>query len=104
MILFLIRFIHLILIITIIFSIFIDNNKIKEFTLYILLILLLQYITNYGKCTLTQLEYLIMQENYKNGFLYRLINPVINIDEKYFDNSYYIIHVLLIIILIYQLK
>ena len=68
-----------------------------------LLFLLLQYSTNYGKCTLTQLEYLIMGEKYQEGFLYRLINPVIKRDENYFNYYYYIFHFLFIIILIYQL-
>ena len=100
---FFIKLLHFALFISLLISVFISNNKFKELSLIILLFLLLQYILNYGKCTLTQLEYLVMGENYKQGFLYRLINPVINRDENYFNNFYYIFHILWIIILIYQL-
>ena len=98
-----IRLLHLFLFITLLSSIFISNYTLKELSLIILLFLLLQYLSNYGKCTLTQLEYMIMGENYKEGFLYRLINPIIKRDENYFDYYYYIFHLLWIIILIYQL-
>ena len=101
--LFLIRLVHFILFITLFSSIFIKNNIVKELSLMMLLFLLLQYLTNYGKCGLTQLEYLIMGEKYQEGFLYRLINPIIKRDENYFNYYYYIFHLLWIIILIYQL-
>ena len=94
---------HLFLFITLLSSIFISNYTLKELSLIMLLFLLLQYLSNYGKCTLTQLEYMIMGENYKEGFLYRLINPIIKRDENYFNYYYYIFHLLWIIILIYQL-
>jgi len=101
--LFFIRFLHFLLFILLLSSIFIPNNSFKELSLMMLLFLLVQYLSNYGKCTLTQLEYLLMGEDYQNGFLYRLINPVIKRDENYFNYYYYIIHLLWIIILIYQL-
>ena len=101
--LFIIRFLHFLLFITLLSSIFIQNIQLKELSLMILLFLLLQFLSNYGKCTLTQLEYLVMGKEYQNGFLYRLINPVIKRDENYFNYYYYIIHLLWIFILIYQL-
>jgi hypothetical protein len=99
-----IRILHFLLFISLLSSIFISDYVFKELALIILFFLLLQYITNYGKCTLTQLEYLIMGEDYREGFLYRLINPIINRDENYFNYYYYLFHILWIIILIYQLK
>ena len=101
--LFLIRLLHLVLYISLILSIFQNNYLLKELALIILLFLLVQFITNYGKCTLTQIEYLIMGKKYKDGFLYRLINPIIRRDENYFNYYYYLIHLSLIVILIYQL-
>ena len=100
----LIRLLHLSLFIILISSIFISNYSLKEFSLIILGFLLLQYIANYGKCFLTELEYLLMGENYKEGFLFRLINPIIKRDENYFNYYYYIIHISLIFILFYQLR
>ena len=103
LILFLIRFLHLLLFLFLLLSIFINNKNYKEVSLTILLFLLFHYLTNYGKCGLTQLEYILLQENYKKGFLYRLINPIINKDEKYFNYYFYIFHILWICILINQI-
>lgn len=98
-----IRFIHLFLVIILLSSVFIPNYEIKKFSYVLLIFLFFQYITNYGKCGLTQLEYLILGERYEEGFLYRVIKPIINRSEEYVNNKIYIIHVLWIIILGYQL-
>ena len=99
-----INLLHTILVIFLCISIFIDNYQIKKTALILLLFLFLQYITNYGKCGLTELEYLFKGEKYKEGFIYRLINPVITIPETYFNKYYYLFHITLIIILWVQLK
>ena len=57
----------------------------------------------YDYFLLTQLEYYIMGEKYKDGFLYRLINPIIKVPENYFDKYLYIVHIIFITTLIYQL-
>jgi len=98
-----IQFIHLILILSVISSIFIPNLKIKKLSLTFLLFIFAQYITNYGKCGLTELEYIIRGEEYKEGFIYRLVKPVITVPEKYFDQHLYWIHLIWILILGYQL-
>ena len=95
---------HLTLIIFLCMSIFIDDNRVKHVALVLLIYMLLQYITNYGRCGLTELEYMIKGEKYKEGFLYNLINPVITVSETYFNKSYYCVHILWIIILWIQLK
>jgi len=95
--------IHLILVIFIIISPFINVKEIKINVLIILIYLLFQYLTGYNRCGLTELEYYFMKEEYKEGFLYRIINPIIKVPEKYFDNWLYVFHVIYVIILMYQL-
>ncbi len=72
--------------------------------LSILILTLFQFITNYGRCGLTELEYLFKGEKYKEGFVYRVVKPVITMPEDYFDRYFYLVHVLLIIILWKQLS
>jgi hypothetical protein len=95
---------HLILFIFLCSSIFIPSNKCKYYALIILLFVLGHYITNNGKCAITEIEYYIKGVNYKEGFFYRLINPVITVSPVYIDNQYYFLHILLILILCFQLK
>lgn len=100
----LIQLIHFYLILFLVSSIFYNNYKVKKNALTILLFLLFHYITKNGRCGLTELEYLIKGENYQEGFLYRLINPIINVPETYFEDYLFIIHILWIGILSYQIK
>ncbi len=98
-----IKIIHLIIVLAVIFAPFINNYKLKQ-TIYVFLIyLLLQYISGYEKCGLTELEYLIMGTKYEEGFMYRLIKPIIKIPESYFDKYVIIIHLIYIYILHNQL-
>ena len=100
----LIQSIHLLLILLLCSSIFIPIHKVKELSLTLLIFMLFHYVTNYGKCGLTQIEYLIMGEQYQEGFMYRLIKPIISVPEDYFNKHFFWIHLLYIIILIYQLN
>ena len=61
-------------------------------------------MTGYKHCGLTSLEYMIMGKKYKEGFMYRLIMPIITIPESYFDEYILCIHILYIIILYNQIK
>ena len=73
MILKIIQLIHLILIIIIFSSVFIPKIEIKKLSLTFLLFIFAQFITNYGKCGLTEIEYAIRGEKCKEGFIYRLV-------------------------------
>jgi len=99
-----IQLLHLILIITIFISVFIPDNKLKKMSITLLLFIFIQFITNFGKCGLTELEYAIRGEKCNEGFIYRLVKPIITVPEKYFDQQLYWIHVLWILILGYQLS
>ena len=95
---------HLILVICLVTSIFINNNTFKHMSLIILIFLLIHYITNNSMCLLTELEYYFKKEKYKEGFLYRLIKPILTTPEEYVNKYIYLLHILWIIILFVQLK
>ncbi len=98
-----INLIHGLLVFGLIVSVFINNIQLKQMALSILILTLVQFITNYGRCGLTELEYLFKGEKYKEGFVYRVVKPVITMPEDYFDRYFYLVHVLLIVILWKQL-
>lgn len=99
-----IRLIHLLIVIGIFISIFIGNCLIKKLALVFLIFLFFQYLLGYEKCGLTEIEYWILGEKkYKQGFMYRLIHPLIKVPEDYFNNGLLYLHLLWTIILIYQI-
>jgi len=104
MILYLIKFIHLFLVLFLVLSVFISHIQYKKIALTILIFLLLQYIFNFGKCGLTELERIIKGDKYHEGFLYQIIKPIITIPEDYFNFNFYIIHIIYIILLFYQIN
>jgi hypothetical protein len=101
--LFIIQLLHIFLVIFLISSVFVPSCTVKKIAFILLIFLMIQYIFKFGKCGLTQLEYAVLGENYKQGFLYRLVNPVVCVPEHYFNYGFYIVHVLWIVILGYQL-
>ena len=98
-----IRLIHYFVILLVLSSIFIPYYKIKKIALAILLFMLFQFITNYGKCGLTELEYLFLGKKYESGFIYRTLKPFIKIPEDYLYKKLYVMHILLIVTLLFQL-
>jgi len=99
-----IQLLHIILIFSIISSVFINNIELKKFILSILILLFIQYITNYGRCGLTEIEYMILGEKYKEGFIYRLVKPVIDVSEEYVEYNIIILHTIWMFILYFQIK
>jgi len=99
----LIKIIHIKIIIFSILSIFIPYKNIKKYALIFLIFILFHYLTNNGKCGLTELEYLLLNKKYNSGFMYKIIEPIIIVPEIYFNNSLYLLHILWIIILLYQI-
>lgn len=95
--------VHLLLVILSIISIIIPNNSIKKYALIYFIFILFHYITNNGRCGLTELEYMLFNKDYTEGFIYKIIKPLIKIPEIYFNYYLYIFHILWIFILYYQL-
>lgn len=98
-----IKIIHLILVVAIFSAPFINNMALKKNILVLLIYLLFQYLSGYEKCGLTEVEYLVMGEEYQQGFIYRIINPIIKIPEDYFDKWLIIIHVIYAVVLYSQI-
>ena len=99
-----IKFVHLIIILLILIAPFINITILKKLVFVFLIYLLIQYISGYEKCGLTILEYTFMKEKYQEGFMYRIIKPIIQIPEKYFDNYVLFIHLVYIYVLYLQLQ
>lgn len=100
-----IQIIHLIIIILLIISIVVPNCTYKKYVLIILIFLLIQYLFTCGKCGLTQLEYMVLgQDKYQEGFIYRIVKPIITVQEKYFQYGIFILHIVWICILWIQLN
>jgi hypothetical protein len=98
-----IQLIHLAIIILIISSVFVPNYEFKKKSLAFLIFIFIHWITNYGRCGLTEIEYFIKGEEYKEGFIYRIVKSIITVPENYFKNCLYIIHIGWTLILTFQL-
>jgi hypothetical protein len=103
MIIYIVKLAHLLLVIFVFLSIIIQDNKIKQYALTILLFILYKYIVGEHTCGLTHIEYMLSGKEYESGFIYRIIKPILTIPENYFEKYLFIIHCLWIIILLYQL-
>ena len=99
-----IKLIHLIIVLFVAIAPIYPNRLLKKTVFILLLYLLFQYISGYERCGLTVLEYVVMGKKYQEGFIYRLITPIIKIPEKYFEQYLFYIHSIYIIILYIQLK
>jgi len=98
-----IQLLHLILVIFLVSSVFVTNYQVKKYAFTFLIFIFIQYITNYGKCGLTELEYVFKGDKYQEGFIYRIVKPIISVPEKYFKNYLYLTHIIWTIILALQL-
>ena len=93
---------HIILFLFFILSPFVDDCAWKINSLILLVFILFHFIFKYGKCGIINIERFFLKENFKNGFCYRLIKPVISHKNNIFYEQYFNILVLYIIILLYQ--
>jgi len=102
---YIIQTLHLLFYSLIALSPFINNCELKINICVILLFLLFQFTTKYGKCGIINIERFFLKENYKKGFCYNLIKPVIDYRKNiFFDKLYHliIIYILILSIQIYQ--
>jgi hypothetical protein len=75
------------------------NNKTLITTNIVLLgYLSLKWLTGSDNCGLTELEYRISGKPYGQGFLYRLLNGVIKLEENKFNKVIIIVTVIWLII------
>ncbi len=95
---YIIQSLHLLFYLLILISPFINDCAIKINVFVLLSFILFHFTAKYGKCGIINIERLFLKENFKNGFFYKLIKPVIDYRKNIFFNKLY--HLLLIYILI----
>jgi hypothetical protein len=102
---YIIKILHLLFYTLIMFSPFINNCGIKLDVLIMLLFIWVHFFSKYGKCGIINIERFFLKKNFKQGFCYKLIKPVIDYRNNiFFDKLYFllIIYILIIIIQVYQ--
>lgn len=98
---FIIQIIHTIFISCLIISPFINNCFYKLYSLVFIGFIFLHYITKYGKCGLINIERFFLQENFKDGIVYKLIKPIISYKNNIiYENGMDILFIYIIILCI----
>jgi hypothetical protein len=99
---YIIKTLHLLFYLLILFSPFINDCAIKLNVYIMLLFIWYHFISKYGKCGIINIEKIFLREHFKNGFFYKLIKPVIDYRKNIFFEKLY--HLLLIYILILTIQ
>lgn len=94
---------HIILLYGIALSPIVDDCYYKNIIFVILLFVWGHFKFKYGKCGLISIEKFFLKENFKQGFVYKLIKPVICYKINPFYSQFYNILILYIFILFIQL-
>lgn len=94
---------HIILLYGIALSPVINDCHYKNLILVFLLFILLQFTLKYGKCGLINIERFFLKEKFKQGFVFRLIKPLICYKRNPFYSQFYYLLLLYIFILFTQL-
>jgi hypothetical protein len=81
----------------------ITDCYLKKLILIFMIFLCIQYITKYGKCGLINFERFFLKEKFKEGFIYRLIKPIICYKKNIIYKNYFILILIYMIILYIQL-
>ena len=76
------------------------NKKLPRIYLGLLIFFTFKWIFNYRKCTISRVECVIRNVDKEQGYLYNLLNDIV--DVRY-DNNIYIIMPICIIIIIFEL-
>jgi len=100
-----IKIIHCILIIFIVFGVFSDNKTINNTHTALLFSILAHWILNDNSCFLTQIEKKITNtEDDQSTFIYKVISPFYKIDDSYIGKIVHLITLVLFGISVYKLK
>ena len=97
---------HIILFYIFALSPLITDCYIKKLILILMMFLSLQYVSKYGKCGLINIERFVIEKvlekkNFKEGFVYRLIKPLICYKQNIiYKNSFSLIIIYMVILYI----
>jgi hypothetical protein len=99
-----ILFSHIVLFYTLALSPLITDCYFKKIILILIIFLCIQYVTKYGKCGLINIERFFLKENFKNGFVYRLIKPIICYKQNIVYKNYFKLIIIYMLVLYIQLE
>jgi hypothetical protein len=94
---------HIVLFCGIVFSPLIHECQYKKIILVLILFMIIQFVTKYGKCGLINIEKYFLKDKFKEGFVYRLIKPIICYKINPFGGKYFILLLIYVLILVFQL-
>lgn len=100
---FIIESLHLFFYLLLLLSPFINDCAIKMNVWVLLAFILFHFTAKYGKCGIINIERLFLKENFKNGFFYKLIKPVIDHRKNIFFNKLYHLLIIYLVILTIQI-
>ena len=99
-----INIIHILFIICLLLSIFINDCLYKLYSLIMIIFIYFNYITKYGKCGIINIERFFLRNNFKNGIAYKIIKPIISYKNNiFYDNNGIYLLLLYIAVLFLQL-
>ena len=96
--------IHIILFYIIALTPLINDCYVKKMVLIFVIFLCIQYVSKYGKCGLINIERLFLKEKFKEGFVYRLIKPIVCYKQNIIYKNYFPVIIIYMIILYIQLE
>jgi len=79
---YIIKLIHLLIVLIVLVSPFINNALIKKNVIFLLIYIIFRNITGYKNCGLTKLESKFSNKPLDTGFIYKIISPFSNV-KKY---------------------
>ena len=82
---------------------FIEDCALKVNAFILFSFIIFHFISKYGKCGIINIERFFLKEDFKNGFFYKLIKPVISYKDNIFYYKLFHILVLYFIILLLQI-
>jgi hypothetical protein len=96
-----IYYLQLFLFIFLLISPFVDECAVKLNAFIFINFIIFHFITKYGKCGIINIERFFLEQNFKNGFFYKLIKPVIGYKENiFYDKLFYMLVIYSIVLLI----
>lgn len=98
-----INYLHLFLLIFLMISPFVNDCGLKMNAFIFITFIIFHFITKYGKCGIINIERFFLKDDFKNGFFYNLIKPVISYKNNIFYNNLFNLLVVYAIILFIQI-
>jgi hypothetical protein len=81
----------------------VDDIQLKKIALILLGFIVLHFITKYGKCGFISIERYFLKDKFRDGFLFKLIKPVISYKNNMFYHYFFHLMIIYLIVLYFQL-